>query len=1362
MPQIAANPISPLSPVAGSQPADEAFWLAMVDGDVPKASITRDRKRVPGAARHYGLTEFAIGPETTQALRNRGAGSSVSDIELCAGLLAALMATYQREDRLLVGLRTDAFSSDPGLVVPLQLRSGTHDSFADIVDDVASQLAQIRGRSTAVLARLPQVLGVGVDGQRHPLYDIVLAVGAPGIAVDLAAFPVDLAFLFEATGSHLRGRVQWADDLYESATMDRVVGHIRRLAERIAGKLGAAMHEIDIMADDERRAVLFGFNDARAAFPVHATFHSLFEAQALRTPRAIAVVHRDQELTYEDVNARANQIARALLNQGLERGAFVGILLHRGCDFLCAMLGVFKAGGAYVPLDPTYPRDRVAYMLADSEAALLITDAPLVARFGETVTTSPRLSAVLSVRGELPERLGPDGAGPLGLSPSGWSRAPTENPPSTLSGRDRAYMIYTSGSTGRPKGAICRHDGALNHLFGELEGIGVRSAFNFLQTAASSSDISVWQFMAPVLMGGATIVADYETVVDPPALFELMRARGVNVAEPVPVVLRALLDHIGGLPEAERAIPGLVCMMCTGEALPGELVDRWLALYPHIPIANTYGPTETSDDVTLLVQREPLGHRFAVTPIGRPLPNVAVFLLDRELRPVPVGVPGELCVGGIAVGEGYWRQPDKTQAAFVPCPFPEVADGPMYRTGDLGRWLPDGTIEFLGRIDHQIKVRGFRVEPGEIEDMLNKHPAVQDAAVVAVADAQGNRRLVGHYVERDGLSVTAFELRQFLKSKLADHMVPSVLVPLKALPLTPLGKIDRRALMRIEAPAPADAGSRVAPRSELEQLLVQLWSEVTGVPQVSVHDNFFEIGGDSLQTIEVVTVLRERGFEIAPSHLFQHPSPAELASHLRPRRHGEAPRDDMAQCSRVEATWEVARWREALLPLFPDLLDVFPLSATQRGIYFQSLLMPKSSGAYVEQVIFELRGELDQTLFQRAWQHAVDAIDALRTAVVRRGAPFPLQVVVGGATIVPSYVDLRELPAERQEQRLSALVAEDRMKGFDLKRPPLCRVSIARLGTSTWRVLWTYHHLVLDGWAEPRVLGAVFAAYDALLGGKAPAIERGRPYRDFVLWSETHDARGAEAYWRAQLAGFTSPVTITDTSPAVAPPSTGELAHGWAGASLTDAQRQALDRVARRNGLTISTLLHGAWALLLHRETGAGDVVFGSVASGRQGDLSGIDSIIGLVAVTQPLRTRVTPEATVVSWLRLVQLQMAEMREHERAPLASIQQWSDVPLGKYPLFDTIVVVGNYAGNDLSGCRPQGLALDGVRYITQPLFAFTLFAVTEPALSISLVYDKRKCAPETAKQLLRRFAGLLEAISENPEQRVASLVATGSA
>jgi len=688
----------------------------------------------------------------------------------------------------------------------------------------------------------------------------------------------------------------------------------------------------------------------------------------------------------------------------------------------------------------------------------------------------------------------------------------------------------------------------------------------------------------------------------------------------------------------------------------------------------------------------------------------------------------------------------------VPCPLREVYDGTMYRSGDLGRWLSDGSIEFLGRIDQQVKVRGFRVEPGEIEAVLTRHPAIEDAAVVAAPDRTGTSRLVGYFVARKDRSLNASELRQFLKDVLADHMVPADLVPLSALPLTPLGKVDRKALTRVDYLENVDREQYVEPRDEIERAIAAAWSTNLGGRPVGIHDNFFEIGGDSILTIHVIAELKKAGLNVAPKQLFVHPTIAELAAHVRSAP-AQEPGARRATPQGTEPPWNVQALRQQLASVFPDLEDVYPLSATQRGIYFQSILPSKSSGTYIEQIGFDLTGGLNEEAFARAWQHTANTTDVLRTAIVRRGVPQPMQVVLRSVTLVPEVLDWRHKSTAEQETALDALDREDRKRGFNLGTPPLTRVTLVRLADQRWRVLWTYHHVILDGWSEPLLLGDVFATYDSLIGAQQVQPLRWGRYRDFVAWSESQDLTKAQSFWRQQLAGFTEPVSIQDHSPAIDPPASVDLSHDWSEIELSEAETSRLEEAARRNRLTLSTILHGAWGMLLHRRTASADVVFGSVASGRQCELPQVESIRGVVVVTQPLRTRLVADATISSWLRLLQLQMAEIREFEHTPLALIQQWCDVPAARRPIFDSLVVMANYFGSDLGNCRPAGLELSNVAYITQPLYALTLFVVNGARMAVRMVYDKRRYAPATVRELLDEYRQLLTRIAENPEQRL---------
>ena len=1332
--------------------ANDQFWLAKLDETVQRAQVLPDHKWSAPTTRTYLELPFSFSEEVTRGLGKLTRTYAVPHLVLCGSLMAVLFAKYHRHDAFIIGIQT---AGDISTIAPLSVKCGRQSTLLTVMEAISTEIVDIVARSPFNSARMAEILRVENRGERCPFFDVAFGLRDTTSAFDLSEFPVDILFFFDVTCGFTGGNVRYVSDLFETSTIQTLLSHFSNATSQVCLNPTLRVDEIDLLGTDERRRLLHEFSGRAATFPLNRTLHDLFGEQVRRTPQSVAAIYGDTRLSYLELNARANRLAHTLVSVGLEKGQFVGILLKRSCDFVTAILGTLKAGGAYVPLDPSYPRDRIQYMLDDSQAAFIISDAATIMSFDDVLHMAPRLHVVLSLEGSFEAKT------PICLSsinivePQDIASAPEHDPVRSVAATDRAYMIYTSGSTGHPKGAICRHNGALNHLYGELEGLGVDSAFKFLQTAASSSDISVWQFLAPLLFGGTTVIVDYEVVVDPARLCAAIRDEHINLVELVPVVFRSLIDYVNDLPVENARFPQLRFMMSTGEALSSELVDRWFSLYPEIPLANTYGPTEASDDVTLLVLRAPISDgQAAVVPIGRPLPNLFLFILDPHLRLAPQGVPGEIGVAGIGVGEGYWRQPEKTAAAFVPSPFPEVSGGSMYRTGDLGRWLPDGTIEFLGRIDQQVKVRGFRVEVGEVEAVLRKYPFIRDAAVVAVEDRTGTNRLVAYFVADEGRPVDVTELRQFLRGSLTDQMIPAAMVRLKALPVTPLGKVDRKALSKMENVAEVIA-THVAPRDEIEEAIAGAWTLMLGQSRIGIHDNYFEIGGDSILIIYICAELKRVGLQITPRQFFLYPTIAQLAAEVRSasaQLEGKAANGTVAY--KEPSHWNVEGLRQLLEQEFPDLDEFYPLSATQLGMYVQALILPRNSGAYIEQVGFDLTGNLDEDAFIQAWRDTVANTDVLRSAVVRqRNSRTPVQVVLPSVTLNAKIHDWRDRSDVEQNLALADLETEDRQKGFKLRVAPLMRLTLIRLSQERWHVLWTYHHLILDGWSEPLVLGSVFTAYNSLMEGGTLKLTPFPSYRDFIAWSESQDLDGPETFWRRQLSGFVSPVSFKNSWPVLHPVGAG-LSHGWHERVLADELATRLHNFTRFEHLTLSTIIHGAWGLLLHRESSCNDVVFGSVTSGRQCNFAAVESVRGVVVVTQPLRTHLAPKVTISEWLRLLQLQMAEVREFEQTSLDLIQSWCDVPREKRPLFDTIVVMANYVGSDLANCQLNGVEISNVSYITQPLYALTLFVVFSAAkTAVRLVYDKRRYAPQMGQDLLDQYCDLLTSIVDNPARHV---------
>ncbi|MDM0053946.1 non-ribosomal peptide synthetase [Variovorax sp. J22R115] len=722
--------------------AQLAYWKQRLADAPPALDLPTDRPR-PSAQSYRGSSvQTAIDATLAEALRRLGQRTGSTLFMTLLAAFATLLHRYSGQSDLVIGSpianRTRG-ETEPlvGFFVntlALRVDLAGNPTFEELLARVRRTALDAYAHQDLPFERLVDELQPERDLSLNPLFQVMFALqNAPIGRLQLAGLSAELLptrhqsalfdlvlDMWEADGA-LVCLLEYNLDLHDEASALRMLGHLRTLLASIAADPARPIADLAWLTDDDERALLATGTGALRRYPVERTLHDLVAEQAARDPGRIAATHRGRSITYRELDTCANRLAHRLLGLGLAPGEFVALLDDRGIDLLAAMLGVLKVGAAFVPIDPSYPPGRIAHMLADSRAPVL------VARSARLAQLPPLAHAVRVLRLDAGDDLD----------------EPAAPPARRGSGRDLAYMLYTSGSTGLPKGAMVRHDGAINHVCAEAELLGLDRDTVLLQSAPSSSDISVWQFLGPLLIGARTVIADYETVCDAAALHAAIRAEGVTLIELVPAAMKALLDHAVALPAAERALPRLTTAMVTGEAATPALVDQWRATYPGAILVNAYGPTEAADDVCQAVlDRPPAGDRRTV-PIGRPLPNLTLYVLDARLRLVPLGVPGEICVSGVGVGAGYWGNEARTRESFVANPYAAPGRGEvLYRTGDRGRWLADGALECLERIDHQVKLRGFRIELGEIEALLAKHSAIGQAAVVVHGAASGDARLV--------------------------------------------------------------------------------------------------------------------------------------------------------------------------------------------------------------------------------------------------------------------------------------------------------------------------------------------------------------------------------------------------------------------------------------------------------------------------------------------------------------------------------------------------------------------------------------------------------------------------------------------
>ncbi|HLN05502.1 MAG TPA: amino acid adenylation domain-containing protein, partial [Acidimicrobiales bacterium] len=805
--------------------------------------------------------------------------------------------------------------------------------------------------------------------------------------------------------------------------------------------------------------------------------HRWIEARAARAPETVALTRSGESLTYGELNARANRLARRLRALGVGPEVLVGICITRSLDLVAALLAVLKAGGAYVPLDPAYPPDRLAFMLKDASVPVLLTQSDLL---GHLPATSAEVVALDLDRDWIKEANGGDLPGGACLD-------------------NLAYVIYTSGSTGRPKGAMIHHRGLANYLAWATRAYAVHQGEGAPVHSSIAFDLTVTSLLAPLVAGRRVDLVDEDLGIE--QLSEaLKRSRDYSLVKITPAHLRALGDQLGPADAAGRTRAFVI----GGEQLTAEHVAFWREHAPETNLINEYGPTETV--VGCCAYRVPPdASSSGPIPIGRPIANMRLYVMDRWLEPVAVRVTGELYIGGPGVARGYLRRPGLTAERFVPDPFGVEPGGRLYRTGDLARWRSDGNLEYLGRVDRQVKIRGFRIEPAEIEDALSRHPAVCETAVVAREDAPDDRRLIAYLTVAEDRPVPASpELRQFLRNSLPEPMIPSAFVVLETLPLSPNGKVDPAALPAPEADRSRADAAWIGPRGPIEEEVASVWGAVLGQERIGARENFFDLGGHSLLATQVVSRLRDvLDVEIPLRALFEAPTVAELAGWI------EAARRDGAQRTETQI--------KHILRVGPA-----PLSFSQEALWFLDQLTPGQPTFNVHAAV-RITGPLDHGALERSLSALVRRHESLRTTFLAIGGT-PHQVIARELRLSVEMVDLTQLPPEDREAEAKERAVDESRRPFDLLRGPLVRVSLLRLGETEHVALVTMHHLITDGWSFGLAAAELAALYQAdRKGVPSPLAELPIQYADFAGWQREQLAAGGWAAsiecWRRRLSG---------------------------------------------------------------------------------------------------------------------------------------------------------------------------------------------------------------------------------------------------
>ncbi|HSF42279.1 MAG TPA: amino acid adenylation domain-containing protein, partial [Thermoanaerobaculia bacterium] len=1158
------------------------------------------------------------------------------------------------------------------------------------------------------------------------------AVDLPGLtllpmAVETGTSRFDLLLSLGEAGGGLLGNLEYNRDLFDPATVRRLLVHLQALAGAAAEAPGARISELPLLPLAERQQLLLEWNDTAVARPDGALLHDLFAAQAAKTPQAPAVSFEGRTLTYAELDLATGRLARRLISLGVGADTAVGVLMERSVEIVVALLGVLRAGGGYLPLDPEYPGERLAWIAGDARVPVLLAQ--------------ERLLPALPV----------SSARVLCLE-EGWDGSGEEEPAGAaaeLSDENLAYVLYTSGSTGKPKGVMIPHRGIVNRLLWMQEAYGLTAGDRVLQKTPYSFDVSVWEFFWPLVTGACLVVARPGGHRDSAYLAELIARERVTVMHFVPSMLQVFLEE----PDLSGCA-GLRLVAASGEALTPELRRRFRERLG-ARLENLYGPTEASVDVTSWSCAE--AARGGIVPIGRPVANTRIHLLDRSFRPAPIGVPGELCIGGVQLARGYWNRPDLTAERFVPDPCGEEPGQRLYRTGDLARHLPDGAVEYLGRIDFQVKVRGFRIELGEIESVLASHPGVREVVVVARESADGSRQIVAYLLPAAETAPGPAELQSFLAARLPEYMVPAFFVALESFPLTPSGKVDRKALPAPEAPAP---GSRTAPRTPLEQTLAGIWAELLHSEGFGVGDSFFALGGDSLKAVRLVNRVNERlGTGLRVQDVFKHPSIAALAVRL-----GEAAPERSIAEDHAAGLAEIERLRQAVLAderqraaLPADWEDLYPLSGIEKGMIYYTLLLPDQPVYHDQHAYLVSIPDLDA--FYKALELLMGRHPILRSAFHLYDFTEPMKVVHAGMRPPRHVEDLSDLPSDGQLERIRAYRQEDLHHRFTFDGELLWRLRLFRLQEGLYGSVWTWHHAILDGWSNLAFwieLNELCARPDLDQLESLPPLAN--TYRDYLAISLGRGRSSAtEAFWRETLGGagrnrlpFHRATTRTKSAfgmRTVERPVRGELL-----ASLRE----------RSAGLDVpfKAVFVAAHIHLLQVTSGERDVVTGVVSHDRPAIPDG-DKIVGCFLNTVPIRLRMVPGESGGSLIRRVARFLALQKEHE-IPLVDIATLVGArQSAENPIFDTLL---NYMDfhqvEDVSeNVLFQAAALDGAaagsparveferNEMTNTLFDLEISA-TMGRQRLRLKYSPRHFEAEDIERALDLYERILETLSRD--------------
>lgn len=1204
------------------------YWRKQLGGAPTILDLPTDRPR-PQIQTHRGNVQpFSISKSTTDALKKLGSEESTTLFMTLLAAFETLLFRYTNQQDILVGTPIANRNREEieGLIgffvntLVLRANFAKNPTFRDVLKQSREATLGAYAHQDLPFERLVEELQPERNLGQTPLFQVMFILqNIPSAQLELSGVTLsaqgsysaiakfDISWTATETEQGVFGGIEYSTDLFDQITIERMARNLSILLESIVANPNARVCDLQVISDAEKELVLNQWNATEQPRDRNVCAHRMFERQVERTPGDIAVIFDDERLTYFELNRRANRLASYLRKLGIGPESRVAISLERSTRMMVAVLGTLKSGAAYVPIDPTYPLERKVYMLEDSQAHVLLTERNISQ----------------SLRAPAPNLVCLDMEDDLMAPESEQHYLPQPD------GENTAYVIYTSGSTGRPKGIAMPHRALANLI--EWHERTLLPAAKTLQFASLSFDASFHEMFATWATGGTLALISEMDRLDPQELVRCIDSHQIEK-----IILPVVMFHQIAQQQAKQpsTLNSLKEITTTGEQLQitepvRDLMSRLIGCRLH----NHYGPSESHVVTAYSFDNDAKGWA-SLPPIGKPISNTRMYVLDDQMQAVPVGVAGEVYIAGENLARGYQNRPDLTAEKFIPDLSSRAGGERLYKTGDIGRYTKDGNIEYLRRMDEQVKIRGYRVELGEIESLLIEHAGVAEAVVVASEDETGDKRLVAYVVANDEAEqnaenpLTANQIRAYIKERVPEYMVPSAVVMMKALPVTSNGKVDRKALPKPERMRADDEAAKRRPSNEVEAGLAEVWERVLGVEAVGVGENFFELGGHSLKATQVVTrVEKQYGWKLSLRDLFSKPTIKELSEQIISQT--AHPQTSVKKQRRVEKAEQKPH---------------YDLSGAQRRVWIVSQ-QEAGSRAYILPGAYFVEGEVNTAALGQAFKSVVERHESLRTRFINVDGE-PRQVIDGAEAIEMEVIDLRDEPEAEQQAR--AIARREATEVFDLEKGPLVRMKLVRIADERQVILVTLHHIIADGWSVNVLMREMMSLYEAFREGRANPLKPLRlQHKDYAEWEASDESRQRKeedrAYWREKLAGELKAINLgqIETTDAIA-----KYQGGVIGADLSEELTEELRRVGRERAASLyMVVMTGVYALLA-RYSGQEDIVIGMPLSGREDEE--MEGQIGMYLNTVLLRVKANGEESLEELLAKVRETMLEAYEHGR------------------------------------------------------------------------------------------------------------------